>query len=63
MICPRAKEAVKNEIPILVFMLAGYPGDKEQDLKESLAFARKLSKNKSLGGYIFKIGECRAYQK
>lgn len=57
------KEAVNNKIPIVVFMIAGYPSDKEQDLKESLAFARKLSKNKGPGGYIFKIGEYRVYPK
>ncbi len=57
------KEAVNNEISIVVFMIAGYPGDKEQDLKESLAFAIKLSKNKGPGGYIFKIGGCSVYPK
>jgi radical SAM superfamily enzyme YgiQ (UPF0313 family) len=57
------KEAVINEIPIMVFMIAGYPGDTEKDLKESLVFARALSKNKGPGGYVFKIGECRVYPK
>jgi B12 binding domain/Radical SAM superfamily len=57
------KEAVKNEVPLMVFMIAGYPGDTEQDLKESLAFAQSLSKHKGPGGYIFKIGECRVYPK
>jgi len=57
------KEAVRNEIPVVVFMIAGYPGDTEEDLKESLVFAKRLSKNKGPGGHIFKIGECRVYPK
>ena len=57
------KEAVKNEVPLIVFMIAGYPGDTEQDLKESLIFAKSLSKNMGPGGHIFKIGECRVYPK
>ena len=57
------KEAVKNEIPIVVFMIAGYPGDTEEDLKQTLAFAKKLARHKGPGGHIFKIGECRAYPK
>jgi len=54
-------EAVKNEIPIIVFMIAGYPGDTEKDLKESLDFVRELSKISGPGGYVFKIGECHVY--
>jgi hypothetical protein len=57
------KEAAKNEIPLMVFMIAGYPGDTEEDLKESLLFAQNLSKNKGPGGHVFKIGECRVYPK
>jgi pyruvate-formate lyase-activating enzyme len=57
------KEAVRNEIPIMVFMIAGYPGDTEEDLEESLLFARELSKNDGHGGYVFKVGECRVYPK
>lgn len=57
------KEAVKHEIPIMVFMIAGYPGDTEEDLKESLSFAKELSKNSGPGGHVFKIGECRVYPK
>jgi len=57
------KEAAINEIPMMVFMIAGYPGDTEEDLKESLVFAKALSKNKGPGGYVFKIGECRVYPK
>jgi radical SAM superfamily enzyme YgiQ (UPF0313 family) len=57
------KEAVKNEVPLVVFMIAGYPGDTEQDLKESLVFAQNLSKHKGAGGHVFKIGECRVYPK
>jgi hypothetical protein len=57
------KEAVKNEIPIMIFMIAGYPGDTEEDLKESLLFAKELSKNSGPGGHVFKIGECRVYPK
>jgi len=56
-------EAIKNEIPIMVFMIAGYPGDTEEDLAESLAFAKSLSKKTGPGGHIFKIGECRVYPK
>ena len=47
----------------MIFMIAGYPGDREQDLKESLAFVQKLARIKGDGGYIFKIGETRVYPK
>jgi len=57
------KEAVRNEIPIMIFMIAGYPGDTEEDFAESINFAKELSKNSGEGGYVFKIGECRAYPK
>ena len=57
------KEAVRNEIPIMVFMIAGYPGDTEEDLEESLLFTRQLSKNSGPGGHVFKIGECHVYPK
>lgn len=56
-------EAVKNGIPLMVFMIAGYPGDTEADLKKSLSFVKKLSKKGGEGGYIFKIGECHVYPK
>jgi Radical SAM superfamily/B12 binding domain len=55
------KEAVRHEVPIMVFMIAGYPGDTEKDLEETLNFAKGLSKFKGRGGSIFKIGECRIY--
>ena len=57
------KEAVKNDVSLMVFMIAGYPGDTEEDLNESLMFAQHLSKNKGLGGHVFKIGECHVYPK
>ena len=57
------KEAARNEIPLMVFMIAGYPGDTEEDLKESIVFAKNLSKNKGPGGHVFKIGECHVYPK
>ncbi len=57
------ERAVKNEIPIMVFMIAGYPGDREQDLQASLAFVKRLARIKGDGGYIFKIGETRVYPK
>jgi radical SAM superfamily enzyme YgiQ (UPF0313 family) len=57
------KEAVKSEIPLMVFMIAGYPGDTEKDLKESLVFAKTLSKHIGPGGHVFKIGECHVYPK
>ncbi len=57
------KEALKNEIPVTIFMIAGYPGDTEEDLEKSLIFAKALSKNSGIGGHIFKIGECRVYPK
>jgi pyruvate-formate lyase-activating enzyme len=57
------KESVRNEIPIMVFMIAGYPGDTEKDLEESLVFAQELSKNSGAGGHVFKIGECHVYPK
>jgi hypothetical protein len=55
--------AVNNALPIIVFFIAGYPGDTKKDLEISLEFARKLSKNKGPGGHVFKVGECRAYPK
>jgi len=57
------KEAVEHEIPIMVFMIAGYPGDTEKDLEESLLFTKELSKNSGPGGHVFKIGECHVYPK
>jgi hypothetical protein len=57
------REAVRNEIPILIFLIAGYPGDTAADLEESLRFAEDLAKIKGPGGHVFKIGECRAYPK
>jgi pyruvate-formate lyase-activating enzyme len=57
------KEAAKHEIPIVIFMIAGYPGDREEDLEESLVFAKELSKHGGAGGHVFKIGECRVYPK
>jgi hypothetical protein len=56
-------EAIQNEIPIMVFMIAGYPGDSEADLEQSLRFARNLSGKSGPGGHVFKIGECRVYPK
>jgi hypothetical protein len=47
----------------MVFMIAGYPGDTEEDLQQSLSFAGKLSEMAGPGGHIFKIGECRVYPK
>jgi len=57
------REAIKSEIPIMIFLIAGYPGDTEEDLETSLFFIRELSKYKGLGGHIFNIGECRIYLK
>jgi radical SAM superfamily enzyme YgiQ (UPF0313 family) len=57
------KEAAKNNIPMMVFMIAGFPGDTEEDLKESLHFAKELSKHGGEGGHVFKIGECQVYPK
>ena len=55
------REATKQGIPVTVFMIAGYPGDSESDLEESLSFVKELSKADGSGGYIFKIGECHVY--
>jgi len=55
------KQAASNKIPMIIFMIAGYPGDTKEDLEESLAFAQELSKNRGPGGHVFKIGECHAY--
>lgn len=55
--------ATENEIPVMVFMIGGYPGDTEADLKESLDFAKTLTKYKGAGGHVFKIGECHVYPK
>jgi len=57
------KEAARNEIPMIIFMIAGYPGDTEKDLKESLVFVQNLSKYKGPAGHIFKVGECHVYPK
>jgi radical SAM superfamily enzyme YgiQ (UPF0313 family) len=57
------REAVNNEIPIMIFMIAGYPGDTEKDLEESLNITRELSKESGPGGHVFKIGECHVYPK
>ncbi len=57
------KEAVRNEIPLMIFMIAGYPGDSERDLEESRVFAEELSRENGLGGHVFKIGECHVYPK
>jgi hypothetical protein len=55
------KTAAAHEIPLMVFMIGGYPGDTEADLKTSLNFARELSQYKGPGGHVFKIGECHVY--
>jgi len=57
------REASKYEIPLMVFMIAGYPGDTEEDFQHSLTFAAKLSEMSGAGGHVFKIGECRVYPK
>jgi radical SAM superfamily enzyme YgiQ (UPF0313 family) len=57
------KEAAKNKIPMMIFMIAGFPGDTEEDLKESLHFAAELSKYSGEGGHVFKVGECQVYPK
>jgi pyruvate-formate lyase-activating enzyme len=54
-------EAVQSGIPIMVFMIAGYPGDTEKDLERSLRFAEGLAEHRGRGGYVFKIGECHVY--
>ncbi len=57
------RQAVAHEVPIMVFMIAGFPGDTFEDMEQSLAFAEELSKYSGPGGHIFKIGECRVYPK
>lgn len=57
------KKAVAHEIPIMVFMIAGYPGETRKDLDESLNFVKSLAGKKGPGGHVFKIGECRVYPK
>ncbi len=57
------RQAVAHGIPIMVFMIAGFPGDTVEDLEQSLAFAEELAKISGPGGYVFKIGECRVYPK
>ena len=44
-------------------MIAGYPGDRIEDLEASLEFAQEISKDNGPGGHFFKIGECRIYPK
>jgi radical SAM superfamily enzyme YgiQ (UPF0313 family) len=55
------REAARHEVPVMVFMIAGYPGDTEDDLKQSMAFAEKLAGMAGPGGHVFKVGECRVY--
>ena len=57
------REASRHNIPIMVFMIAGYPGDTIEDLEESLSFAKRLSRHGGAGGHVFKIGECHVYPK
>ncbi|NLD37264.1 MAG: B12-binding domain-containing radical SAM protein [Desulfatiglans sp.] len=57
------KKASEYEIPLMMFMIAGYPGDTEADLIESYNFVEKLSSYCSSAGHIFKIGECHVYPK
>lgn len=57
------KEAARHDIPMMIFMIGGYPGDTEADLSKSLAFAEKLSKHGGRGGHVFKVGECHVYPK
>ena len=57
------KTAARHEIPLMVFMIGGYPGDTEADLKASLEFAQQLSRHQGPGGHVFKIGECHVYPK
>jgi radical SAM superfamily enzyme YgiQ (UPF0313 family) len=57
------KTAARCEIPVMVFMIAGYPGDREEDLQESLSFAKELSRHSESGGHVFKVGECHVYPK
>jgi hypothetical protein len=48
----------------MVFMIAGFPGDTEKDLQETLAFAESLAQSaRGAGGFVFKIGECHVYPK
>jgi pyruvate-formate lyase-activating enzyme len=55
------EEAVKAEIPVMVFMIAGFPGDVEEDFRRTLEFARQMAEQSGPGGHVFKIGECRVY--
>jgi pyruvate-formate lyase-activating enzyme len=57
------KEAARHDIPVAVFMIAGYPGDTEADLEQSLRFAEEMASWGGSGGHVFKIGECRVYPK
>ena len=57
------RAASRHDIPMMVFMILGYPGDTEEDLQQSLDFARRLSSYGGSGGHVFKVGECRVYPK
>jgi len=57
------KTAAAHEVPLMVFMIGGYPGDTEADLQASLEFAQQLARYKGPGGHVFKIGECHVYPK
>ncbi len=57
------KEAARHNVSMMVFMIAGYPGDTVSDLEESLLFVKELSEMGGPGGHVFKIGECHVYPK
>lgn len=57
------KKAAEYEIPLMIFMIAGYPGDTEDDLAESYNFAKKLTEFSGKAGHVFKVGECHVYPK
>jgi radical SAM superfamily enzyme YgiQ (UPF0313 family) len=57
------KKAAEYEIPLMLFMIAGYPGDTEADLIDSYNFVKKLNAFRGRAGHVFKIGECHVYPK
>ena len=57
------RQAVRSDIPVMLFVICGYPGDTEEDLRTTLNFVQELAREKGAGGYIFNVGECRVYLK
>lgn len=57
------KTAVHYNIPILMTILLGYPGDTKEDIKQTYNFLAELSNIKSSAGFFFHVSQCKAFYK